>query len=62
MTDIPDNTEITEFVNQRYKYGFSTDIKSDTIQKGLNEGVIRLIAKKKKRTGIIIKFSFKSLS
>jgi len=47
MAEIPDNAEITEFVNQPYKYGFSTDIKSDTIQKGLNEDVIRLIAKKK---------------
>ena len=30
-----------------YKYGFTTDIDSDTIEKGLSEDVIRTISKKK---------------
>lgn len=33
--------------NQEYKYGFVTDIESDTIPPGLNEDTIRLISKKK---------------
>ena len=32
---------------QEYKYGFSSDIESDTIAKGLNEDVVRLISQKK---------------
>jgi Fe-S cluster assembly protein SufB len=42
------NNDLTEFVNQKYKYGFSTNIESDKIQKGLNEEIISLITKKKK--------------
>ena len=30
-----------------YKWGFTTDIETDTVGKGLNEDVIRLISKKK---------------
>ena len=33
--------------NQDYKYGFTTDIESDTIPKGLSEDVIRMISSKK---------------
>ncbi len=35
------------FQQDKYKYGFVTDIESDKIPKGLNEDVIRLISKKK---------------
>lgn len=61
MTEKSKNNDLTEFVNQKYKYGFSTTIDSDRIQKGLNEEIIHLITKKKKRTRTIIKISFTSL-
>ena len=48
MTEKSKNNDLTEFVNQKYKYGFSTTIDSDRIQKGLNEEIIHLITKKKK--------------
>ena len=32
---------------QEYKYGFTTDIETETIGKGLNEEVVRLISAKK---------------
>ena len=38
---------LEEVTGAEYKYGFTTDIESDTIPKGLNEDVIRLISKKK---------------
>ena len=38
---------LEEVTGADYKYGFTTDIESDTIPKGLNEGVIRLISSKK---------------
>lgn len=41
------NNNITKLVNQPYKYGFSTSIEKDIIEKGLNEKIIRLLSKKK---------------
>ena len=38
---------VEEFVTQRYKQGFYTDIESDKVPPGLNEDVIRLISQKK---------------
>jgi len=38
---------IEKITNQDYKYGFVTDVDSDTIPKGLNEDVVRLISHKK---------------
>ena len=38
---------LQEVTTNDYKYGFVTDIDSDTINKGLNEDVIRLISMKK---------------
>lgn len=39
---------IEELVSQEYKYGFTTDIESDTIPPGLNEDVVRTISAKKR--------------
>ncbi len=38
---------IEEFTGQEYKYGFVTDIETETIPKGLNEDIVRLISGKK---------------
>ena len=35
-------------ITEKYKYGFTTDIKSDKAPKGLNENIVRLISQKKK--------------
>jgi Fe-S cluster assembly protein SufB len=42
-----DANNLEALANQEYKYGFVTDIESDTIPPGLNEDVIRLISAKK---------------
>ena len=34
--------------NKEYPYGFYSKIKSEKIQKGINENIIKLISKKKK--------------
>ena len=39
--------EIDQLVDQDYKYGFITDIESDTLPPGLNEDVIREISARK---------------
>lgn len=41
------NAEIRELTSRDYKYGFVTDIDSDTVPPGLDEDVIRLISAKK---------------
>ena len=38
---------LNEITSSEYKYGFTTDIESDTIPKGLSEEVIRIISAKK---------------
>ena len=39
--------EVEETWDEDYKYGFSSEIEEDTIPKGLNEDVIRMISEKK---------------
>ena len=39
--------EIIDESGDKYKYGFVTDINSETAPKGLNEEIIRLISNKK---------------
>ena len=54
------STNITKLVNQPYKYGFSTKIEKDIIEKGLNEQVIRLISRKKTEPNFLLKFRLKA--
>ena len=48
---MPPVTETIDHVRsvteQKYKYGFVTDIETDTVPKGLNEGIVRFISAKK---------------
>jgi Fe-S cluster assembly protein SufB len=54
------NNKITKLVNQPYKYGFSTTIEKDIIEKGLNEKVIRLLSKKKNEPIFLLEFRLKA--
>ena len=54
------NNNITKLVNQPYKYGFSTTIEKDIIEKGLNEKVIRLLSKKKDEPRFLLDFRLKA--
>ncbi|MBD2080836.1 Fe-S cluster assembly protein SufB [Leptolyngbya sp. FACHB-17] len=47
-------------VNQPYKYGFVTNIESDTIPRGLSEDVIRLISAKKEEPEWMLDFRLKA--
>ena len=42
-----DNKILTELTGSEYKYGFTTDVETDTIPKGLNEEIVRMISAKK---------------
>jgi Fe-S cluster assembly protein SufB len=41
------NADLRALADQKYKYGFVTDIESETAPKGLNEDIIRFISAKK---------------
>jgi Fe-S cluster assembly protein SufB len=51
---------VKTLVNQPYKYGFITDIEADTIPRGLNEDVIRLISAKKNEPQFMLDFRLRA--
>ena len=51
-----DNNLIEDITNSEYKYGFVTDIETDTIAKGLSEDVIRFISKTKNEPQWLLEF------
>ena len=52
--------ELEELTGGEYKHGFVTDIESDTIPKGLNEDVIRLISSKKQEPDWMLEYRLKA--
>ena len=42
-----ENAQLERLANREYRYGFVTDIESETIPPGLDESVVRLISAKK---------------
>ena len=51
---------VKTLVNQPYKYGFVTDIEADTIPRGLNEDVVRLISAKKNEPEFMLEFRLRA--
>jgi Fe-S cluster assembly protein SufB len=51
---------LQDLTRQDYKYGFVTDIDSDTIPKGLSEDVIRLISSKKGEPAFMLEWRLKA--
>ena len=47
---------VDSFVQQEYKYGFVTDIEADTVPRGLNEDIIRLISAKKEEPAFLLEW------
>ena len=47
---ITETSKIEELANKEYKYGFVTDIESDSLPKGLNEEIISKLSAIKART------------
>lgn len=46
--------------NREYKYGFTTDIETETIAKGLSEDVVRIISAKKNEPEWLLEFRLKA--
>jgi Fe-S cluster assembly protein SufB len=54
------SASIETLVNREYPYGFVTDIESDTIPRGLNEDVVRLISAKKGEPDFLLDWRLKA--
>ncbi len=54
------SSSVETLVNKEYKYGFVTDIESDTAPKGLNEDIIRLISAKKGEPDWLLEWRLKA--
>jgi Fe-S cluster assembly protein SufB len=54
------SNSIEELANREYKYGFVTDIEADTVPRGLNEDIIRLISEKKQEPGFMLDWRLKA--
>ncbi|MCX5964737.1 MAG: Fe-S cluster assembly protein SufB [Cyanobacteria bacterium] len=51
---------VQTLVNQPYKYGFVTDIESDTIPRGLSEDIVRMISAKKEEPDWMLEFRLRA--
>ncbi|HOK50395.1 MAG TPA: Fe-S cluster assembly protein SufB, partial [Bacteroidales bacterium] len=51
---------LREVTGSEYKYGFVTDIEIETIPKGLNEDIIRMISAKKEEPEFMLEFRLKA--
>ena len=51
---------IEEFVNTEYKYGFVSDIETETLPPGLNEDIIRALSAKKGEPEFLLKWRLKA--
>ena len=47
---------LEKVTSTEYKYGFTTDIESDTIPKGLSEEVVRIISAKKNEPNWMLEY------
>ena len=54
------STAVELLANREYKYGFTTDIETETIPKGLGEDTIRLISEKKNEPEWMLEFRLKA--
>ena len=52
--------KIEELTNKEYKYGFVTDIESDSLPKGLNEDTIRQLSQKKGEPEFLLEWRLKA--
>ena len=51
---------VEDLANREYKYGFVSDIESESVPPGLNEDVIRLISKKKNEPEFLLNWRLKA--
>ena len=61
MIAVPDTVaQVSEMTEEKYKYGFVTDIEMETAPKGLNEDIIRFISAKKGEPDWLLEWRLKA--
>ena len=50
------NAYVRQVAEQKYEYGFTTDVHTEIIEKGLNEDIVRLISSKKGEPDWMLEF------
>lgn len=56
------NSFVRKVAAQDYQYGFTTDVETEIIEKGLNEDVVRLISQKKGEPGWLLDFRLRAFN
>ena len=54
------NRFVREVAQKKYEYGFTTDVQTEIIDRGLNEDVVRLISAKKEEPDWLLEFRLKA--
>lgn len=60
MQELSQDQILDELTTQEYKYGFHTDVETFTIEKGLNEDIVRLISSKKDEPEWLLEYRLKA--
>ena len=54
------NAFVRQVAEQKYEYGFTTDVHTEIIEKGLNEDIVRLISSKKEEPEWMLEFRLRA--
>ena len=54
------NEFVKKVASQKYEFGFTTDVQTEIIEKGLNEDVVRLISAKKNEPEWMLEFRLRA--
>src|SRR5690606_13104247 len=60
MQELDQDQILNELTSQEYKFGFTTDVETEVIEKGLSEDVIRLISAKKEEPEWLLEYRLKA--
>lgn len=60
MSENKNNEFVKKVAEQKYEFGFTTDVHTEVIPKGLNEDVVRLISQKKGEPEWLLDFRLKA--
>ncbi|MCQ2111464.1 MAG: Fe-S cluster assembly protein SufB [Bacteroidaceae bacterium] len=60
MSEDKDNERVRLISEEKYKYGFTTDVHTDVIERGLTEDTVRLISSKKNEPEWMLEFRLKA--
>lgn len=60
MVERKKNEFVKQVAEKKYEFGFTTDVQTDIIEKGLNEDIVRLISKKKEEPDWLLEFRLKA--